>query len=107
HYPHLLQGFYQTSHLLIGVLAEAGESFYLPGGEFFLLGSLGIPGRDFVGTLGQFRFRRYNSHPFLAREDLLVERIPTLIELTLVSLDVFLGHMMRRVQSTGGKVDEE
>src|SRR4029077_14247551 len=33
--------------------------------------------------------------------------IPTLIELALISLDVFLRHMMRRVQRACGEVDEE
>src|SRR5882724_2141720 len=50
-YAHLPEGVNQSSYLFIGVLGKTGKSFHLAGFEFFLIRGLGIPRRNFLGTL--------------------------------------------------------
>src|SRR6185369_8909943 len=89
------------------MLGKAGEGLHLPSFQFFLLRRLRIPGRNLLGPRGQFRALRNDAHLLLARKRLFAERVPPLIEFALVSRDVFLRNMMRRMQSPRGKVDEE
>src|SRR5579864_7450179 len=44
HYAHFIQGIHQTSYLFVGMLGESSESLHLPGLQFLLFWSLGIPG---------------------------------------------------------------
>ena len=48
---HFPQGIHQASYLIVSMLCKTGEGFHLPRLEFFLVRRLGIPGRNFLGTL--------------------------------------------------------
>jgi hypothetical protein len=50
-HAHFLQGIHQTSYLLVSVLGKTGEGLHLPGFQFFLVGRLRIPGRNFLRPL--------------------------------------------------------
>ena len=89
------------------MLGKTRESLHLPGLKFLLIRGLRVPGRNFLRTLCQFCVRWNNAHLFLAGIDLFPKLIPSPIKLVLVTVNVLLGHMMRRMQCTGGKVDEE
>ena len=107
HYAHLLQCIHQTSYLLVGVLGESGKGLHLPGLQLLLVWSLGIPGRNLLGSLGQLRILRDDAHLLLACKRLLAQFVPSLIELAFIAVDVRLGHVMRSVQRTRGEVNEE
>src|SRR5664279_634277 len=107
HYTHLLQGIHQTSYLLIRVLGEYGKGLHLPGLQFLLFWSLGIPGWDLLGSLGQLRILRDDPHLFLSCKRLLALHVPSLIELAFIAVDVRLGYVMRSVQRTRGEVNKK
>src|SRR6266480_5567584 len=51
HHAHFLQGIDQASYLFVSVLGKASEGLHLPGLKFFLVGSLRVPGGNFLRTL--------------------------------------------------------
>ena len=66
-----------------------------------------VPGRNLVGPLGQLGIGRDDAELLLAREDLLAQLVPALIELALVLVDPLLRHVVRRVAGARREVHEE
>ena len=66
-----------------------------------------IPGRHVRRTRRQDRILRNDRQLLLARECLLAQLVPALIELALELRDPFLGHVMGRVGRAGRVIREE
>ena len=66
-----------------------------------------VPGRDLLRPRGQLRVLRDHAELLLARERLLAQRVPALVELALVLGRPLGGHVVRRVRRAGRVVDEE
>ena len=97
----------QPADLVVGVLEEAGEDLHhagvepaLVGGQVVPLLHVGIVARQ-LGVLGD------DAEFLLPGEHLLAVGVPAVVELALVLVGPFLGHLVRRVVGAGGEVQEE
>src|SRR5262245_5412588 len=92
---------------MVGLLHEAGIHFHLPAEHRLHLRIDRVPRRYLRMPLRELAILGDDAELLLARKGLLAKRVPTLIELALVLVGPFLGHVMRRVCRTGCVVDEE
>ena len=97
----------QPPEVMVGVLEEAGVDLHLAGEDRPHLLRRLVPGRDLGRTRGQLGIRGDHAELLLAREDLLAQRVPALVELALVLVGPLLGHVVRRVAGAGREVHEE
>ncbi len=65
------------------------------------------PVLDLLGLGREHRVGRHDAQRLLARERLLANLVPALVELASVFLDPFLRHMVRRMRRAGREIDEE
>ena len=97
----------QAPDLVIGVLEESGEDLHHAGvepalviGEFIPLLHVGVVPR-------QHRVLGHDAQFLLPREHLFAVGVPAVVELALVLVGPFLGHLVGRVVGAGREVEEE
>ena len=88
----------QPADVVVGVLEEAGVDLHLaredrPACSSGVSSQAGIS----AGRVGQLGVRGDDAELLLAREGLLAQLVPALIELALVLVDPLLRHVVRRV----------
>ena len=66
-----------------------------------------VPGRNLRVALGELAVLRNDAKLLLPRESLIAQLVPALVELALVLVGPFLGHVMRRVRGARRKVGKE
>jgi hypothetical protein len=93
--------------MMVGVLEECGIDLHLAREDRPQVFRGRVPGRNLVRPRRQDRIRGDDAQLFLARERLLAQLVPALIELALVFLDPVLRHVVRRVAGAGREVHEE
>ena len=92
---------------MVRLLHEPGEDFGLAREQLLFVAvsaSQSLMSSRFRRQLG---VRRNHAHRLLARERLLPDLVPTLVELALVLVRPLLGHVVRCVDGPGRVVDEE
>ena len=96
-YLQILQRIDQPSDVVVGVLEKRRIDLHLPGQDRLQLLRHLVPGRNFLGPLGELGIARDDPELLLPGEDLLAQLVPALIELALVLVDPFLRHVVRGV----------
>ncbi len=97
----------QAPDLVIGVLEEAGEDLHHAGVEpAFVVGEL-VPLLHVGVVSRQHRVLGDDAQFLLPREHLLAVGVPAVVELALVLVGPFLGHLVGRMVGAGREVEEE
>src|SRR3954468_21783696 len=89
------------------MLEESGEHLLHPGVQPFFVGRPGVPRGDRGGSRRQCRVFWDEAELLLILERDLALPIPAVIELSLVLVGPFPGHMVRAVTRTRREVEEE
>ena len=105
--PELLDGVDDASDVVVGVLREPGIDLHLAGVEGPQILGDPVPGREGRVARGQLGVRRDHPELLLTGERLLAQLVPALVELTLVLVGPRVGHVMRRMATARGEVQEE
>ena len=95
----VVEGVDQPADVVVGVLEEAGVDLHLAGEHRLEVVGHVVPGGDLVGPGGQLGIGRDDAELLLAREGLLAQRVPALVELALV-----LVGPLRRARGAGAWV---
>ena len=103
----LLQAVEQAADVVVGVLQEAGVHLHLAAQDGLERLRHVVPRRDLLVARGELAVRRDDAELLLPGEGLLAQLVPALVELALVLVGPFLGHMVGRVGRAGREVDEE
>ena len=88
----------EATHLVVGLLEESGVDLHLAGQHWLEFRGHVVPRRDLVVACGQFGILGNHAQLLLLGQDLLAQHVPALVELALVLVRPFLGHMVRRVR---------
>ena len=105
--PEILERVDEPSDVVVGVLEEAGVDLHLAGEDGLQVVGHVVPGGDLLGAGGQLRLGRDHAELLLARERLLAQLVPALVELALVLRRPLRPHVMWRVCRSRREVDEE
>ncbi len=97
----------QPPDLVVRVLEKTGIHLHLSGEYRLQVVRHVIPGRDFGMALGEPAVRRDNTEFLLPGERLLAHVVPALVELALILVGPFPGHVMRRVRGARREVRKE
>ena len=103
----LLDRLVQAAHVVIGELEEARIDLHLPAQHRLERLRHVVPARHVRRPRGELGICRDHAQRFLAGEGLLAQRIPAGVELALVLVGPFPGHMVRGMGRAGGEVAEE
>jgi hypothetical protein len=93
--------------VVVGVLREPGVDLHLTGVVGLEFARDLIPGGERLVSRRQLRVRRDHAQFLLPGEGLLAKTVPSLVELALVLIRPFAGHMVRGVAAPSGEIDEE
>jgi hypothetical protein len=105
--PEVCQRVDDAADVVVGVLQERGVDLHLSRQHRLEVLGLLVPAWDLLRPRGQLALRRDHAHLLLARERLLAQDVPALIELALVLVDPLRRHVVRSVGRTGSEVAEE
>ena len=97
----------QAPDVVVGVLQKTGVHLHHARIDLALVRRALAPGFDIGIVARQLGVGGNDTQFLLAGKDLLAIGIPAVIELALVFVGPFLGHMMRRVHGAGGEIEEE
>ena len=97
----------QPADVMVGVLHEAGVHLHLAGEHGLEVVRDLVPGRDLLGPCRQLGVGRDHAELLLARERLLAQAIPALVEGALVLRRPLGRHVVRGVRGPGREVGEE
>ena len=93
--------------MVVGVLHEAGVDLHLPREDRLEVVGNVVPGGDLVRPGRELRLGRDDAELLLARQDLLPQHVPPLVEPALVLRRPLGRHVVRGVRRPGREVDEE
>ena len=105
--PHLLEECDQLADIVVGVFEEPGEHFHHAGVEPALIGREAVPVLHVRVMAGKLGIRRDDAHLLLPLEHFLAVGVPAAVELALVFVRPFFGHMVGRVHRAQRKVHKE
>ena len=105
--PEVVERVDQPPDVVVGVLQEAGVDLHLAREHRLELVGHVVPGRDLGRARGQLGVGRDHAELLLARERLLAQRVPAVVEPALVLVRPLRRHVVRRVRRAGREVDEE
>ena len=103
----LFQEIEDAPEVIIGEAHEAGIDFHHAGIQPLGVSRQSVPHRHIRVVRRQFGARRDDAHLELALVDDLAVLVPAHVELALVLVRPFLGHMVRRVAGARGVIQEE
>ena len=103
----LVDGIDHPTDVMVGVLREAGIDLHLAGVERLELVWNAVPGRERLVARRQLRLGRHHAERLLARERLLAQPVPALVELALVLGCPRFGDMVRGMAAAGREEREE
>ena len=99
----LLECVHEPADVVVGVLEEAGVHLHLPREHRLEIVGHVVPGRDLLGPLGQLGLGRDHAELLLARERLLAQRVPALVELAPYLSDHSVGTWCGACVAPGAK----
>ena len=97
----------EPADVVVGVLEEAGVDLHLAGEHGLQLVRHVVPGGDLLGARRQLGVRRDDAELLLAREGLLAERVPAVVEPALVLVRPSCGTWCGAWVAPGREVHEE
>ena len=103
----LLQHLNDAPDVVVGVFHVTRIDLHLSGQHGPECFRRRVPSRDFFIAGGELAVGWNDAELFLSGKGFLAQLVVALVELALVFISPFLGHVMRRVGGAGGKVNEE
>jgi hypothetical protein len=106
-HPDVPERVHETSHVVVGVLEEAGVDLHLSGQDRFELRGRVVPRGDLLVPGRELAVGRHDAQLLLAGQRLLAHRVPSPVEPTPVLVRPLLRNVVRGMGRAGGEVDEE